>query len=57
MHSCTTSCSTSSRVATRLPERLDAAIAARGLARSRTVAAKLIADGLVTVDGVPVVKA
>lgn len=44
-------------MATRLPERLDAAIAARGLARSRTVAAKLIADGLVTVDGVPVVKA
>lgn len=37
--------------------RLDAALAARGLARSRTHAAKLIADGLVTVDGVPVVKA
>jgi len=36
--------------------RLDAALAARGLARSRTHAAKLIADGLVTVDGVPVVK-
>lgn len=36
--------------------RLDAALAARGLARSRTHAAKLIADGLVTVDGHPVVK-
>jgi 23S rRNA (cytidine1920-2'-O)/16S rRNA (cytidine1409-2'-O)-methyltransferase len=36
--------------------RLDAAIAERGLARSRTVAAKLVSDGLVTVDGVPVVK-
>jgi len=36
--------------------RLDAALAARGLARSRTHAAKLIADGLVTVDGAPVVK-
>ena len=37
--------------------RLDAALAARGLARSRTHAATLIADGLVTVDGRPVVKA
>lgn len=37
--------------------RLDAALAERGLVRSRTVAAKLIADGLVTVDGKPVVKA
>jgi 23S rRNA (cytidine1920-2'-O)/16S rRNA (cytidine1409-2'-O)-methyltransferase len=37
-------------------QRLDAALAARGLARSRTHAAKLIADGLVTVDGKPVVK-
>jgi 23S rRNA (cytidine1920-2'-O)/16S rRNA (cytidine1409-2'-O)-methyltransferase len=37
--------------------RLDAALAARGLARSRTQAATLIADGLVTVDGAPVVKA
>jgi 23S rRNA (cytidine1920-2'-O)/16S rRNA (cytidine1409-2'-O)-methyltransferase len=37
--------------------RLDAALAERGLVRSRTVAAKVIADGLVTVDGVPVVKA
>jgi 23S rRNA (cytidine1920-2'-O)/16S rRNA (cytidine1409-2'-O)-methyltransferase len=36
--------------------RLDAALAERGLARSRTHAAKLIADGLVTVDGRPVVK-
>lgn len=36
--------------------RLDAAMPARGLARSRTHAAKLIADGLVTVDGRPVVK-
>jgi len=37
--------------------RLDAALAARGLAKSRTTAARLIADGLVTVDGAPVVKA
>lgn len=36
--------------------RLDAAIASRGLARSRTHAASLIADGLVTVDGRIVVK-
>lgn len=36
--------------------RLDAALAARGLARSRTHAATLIAEGLVTVDGTPVVK-
>lgn len=36
--------------------RLDAALAARGLARSRTHAATLIADGLVSVDGRPVVK-
>ena len=42
----------------RMPDsRLDAALADRGLVRSRTVAAKLIADGLVTVNGVPVVKA
>ena len=42
----------------RMPaSRLDAALADRGLVRSRTVAAKLIADGLVTVDGLPVVKA
>ena len=37
--------------------RLDAALPERGLARSRTHAARLIADGLVTVDGVGVVKA
>ncbi len=36
--------------------RLDAALAERGIARSRTHAARLIADGLVTVNGVPVVK-
>ncbi len=42
----------------RMPaSRLDAALADRGLVRSRTVAAKIIADGLVTVDGLPVVKA
>jgi 23S rRNA (cytidine1920-2'-O)/16S rRNA (cytidine1409-2'-O)-methyltransferase len=37
--------------------RLDSALSDRGLARSRTHAARLIADGLVTVDGEPVVKA
>lgn len=37
--------------------RLDSALAARGLARSRTHAAALIADGLVEVDGRIVVKA
>src|SRR5690554_6819613 len=37
--------------------RADAVLAARGLARSRTQAARLIADGLVTLDGAPVVKA
>lgn len=36
--------------------RLDAALAARGLARSRTQAAQLIEAGLVSVDGEPVVK-
>jgi len=36
--------------------RLDAALSERGLARSRTHAARLIADGLVTVDGVGVTK-
>ena len=36
--------------------RLDAAMAARGLARSRTQAATLIAEGVVSVDGRPVVK-
>lgn len=40
-----------------MPEgRLDAELAARGLARSRTHAARLISQGLVTVDGRPVVK-
>jgi 23S rRNA (cytidine1920-2'-O)/16S rRNA (cytidine1409-2'-O)-methyltransferase len=38
-------------------QRLDAAVTARGLARSRTHAARLIADGRVRVDGRPVVKA
>lgn len=37
--------------------RLDVALAARGLARSRSHAATVIADGLVTVDGVPVTRA
>jgi 23S rRNA (cytidine1920-2'-O)/16S rRNA (cytidine1409-2'-O)-methyltransferase len=36
--------------------RLDAALGERGLARSRTHAARLIADGLVTVDGAAQVK-
>ncbi len=36
--------------------RLDAALAARGLSRSRTQASRDIEAGLVTVDGVPVVK-
>jgi 23S rRNA (cytidine1920-2'-O)/16S rRNA (cytidine1409-2'-O)-methyltransferase len=40
-----------------LDSRLDAALGERGLARSRTHAAKLIADGLVTVDGVAHLKA
>ncbi|GAA4380792.1 TlyA family RNA methyltransferase [Agromyces bauzanensis] len=40
-----------------MPEqRLDAALAARGLARSRTHAAALVAGGVVTVDGRPAVK-
>jgi len=39
------------------PVRLDAALVARGLARSRAVAARYVTDGLVTVDGRPVVKA
>lgn len=38
-------------------QRLDVALAARGLARSRTHAAQLIAQGVVTVDGHGVVKA
>jgi 23S rRNA (cytidine1920-2'-O)/16S rRNA (cytidine1409-2'-O)-methyltransferase len=37
-------------------QRLDAALVSRGLARSRTLAARLIADGLVTVNGRAVVK-
>ncbi|AND16185.1 TlyA family RNA methyltransferase [Rathayibacter tritici] len=37
--------------------RLDSALAERGIARSRTHAARLIADGLVTVDGAPALKA
>lgn len=40
-----------------MTDRLDAAVAARGLARSRTHAAQLIAEGRVSVDGAPVVKA
>ncbi|MFF2052663.1 TlyA family RNA methyltransferase [Leifsonia sp. NPDC058194] len=40
-----------------MTERLDVALAARGLARSRTHAATLIAQGLVTVDGAPAVRA
>jgi 23S rRNA (cytidine1920-2'-O)/16S rRNA (cytidine1409-2'-O)-methyltransferase len=38
-------------------QRLDSALFDRGLVRSRTVAARLIAEGLVTVDGTAVVKA
>jgi 23S rRNA (cytidine1920-2'-O)/16S rRNA (cytidine1409-2'-O)-methyltransferase len=38
-------------------ERLDAALARRGLARSRTHAARLLADGLVSVNGTGAVKA
>lgn len=40
-----------------MSERLDAALARRGLARSRTHAVALVREGLVTVDGRPVVKA
>ena len=40
-----------------MTQRLDAVLAARGLARSRTHAAGLIAEGRVSVDGKPVVKA
>lgn len=39
-----------------MTQRLDAALASRGLARSRTHAASLIAAGVVTLDGRPVVK-
>jgi len=53
-------CAPSSRVAT-FPlvtsQRLDAALAERGLARSRTHAASLISSGFVRVDGKPVTKA
>ncbi|WP_022908499.1 TlyA family RNA methyltransferase [Curtobacterium sp. B18] len=38
------------------PVRLDSLLAARGLAKSRTAASKLIQDGRVTVGGTPVVK-
>ncbi|WP_322409366.1 TlyA family RNA methyltransferase [Microbacterium invictum] len=40
-----------------MTDRLDAALAARGLARSRTHAASLIAAGAVRVDGVEILKA
>ena len=40
-----------------MAERRDVALAARGLARSRTHAVTLITGGLVTVDGRPVVRA
>lgn len=57
----TTSCAASSRAetfsASMTESRLDSALAARGLARSRTHAARLIADGLVSVDGAPGLKA
>ena len=39
-----------------VPARLDATVAARGLAKSRTAAAKLIQGGRVSVDGTAVVK-
>jgi 23S rRNA (cytidine1920-2'-O)/16S rRNA (cytidine1409-2'-O)-methyltransferase len=48
---------TTSDETTSVPTRLDAAVAARGLAKSRTAAAKLILAGRVSVDGAPVVKA
>ena len=47
----------SAEQAERSGQRLDAALASRGLARSRTHAARLLADGLVTVNGSGVVKA
>lgn len=60
MRKCTTNCASCSRVGTyRAPmaeARLDVVLAERGLARSRSHAAKLIADGLVTVDGRAVVR-
>ena len=39
-----------------MTSRLDAELAARGLARSRSHASQLIAAGVVSVDGKPVVK-
>ena len=68
MRRCTTNCNPYSNTGITIAEpqagneidgesRLDAALAARGLAKSRTTAARLISDGLVTVDGQPVVKA
>ena len=58
----TTRCGLRSKVQTRRRgmaergQRLDAALAERGIARSRTHASRLIAAGLVTVDGVTAVK-
>lgn len=53
----TIDCGRLSRVATHLPDsRLDAALADRGIARSRTHAARLIADGNVTIDGLIAIK-
>lgn len=40
-----------------MKERLDQALVARGLARSRTVAAKLVAEGTVSINGVTATKA
>jgi 23S rRNA (cytidine1920-2'-O)/16S rRNA (cytidine1409-2'-O)-methyltransferase len=37
-------------------QRLDTALASRGIARSRVHAARMIADGVVTVDGAPALK-
>lgn len=53
----TGSAGTSTAMPSTATMRLDAAIPARGLARSRTAAAALILAGRVTIDGVPVVKA
>ena len=47
----------SAEQAERAGQRLDSALASRGLARSRTHAARLLADGLVTVNGSGAVKA
>ncbi len=46
----------STRLSLMAEARLDAALAERGIARSRTHAARLIADGSVTVDGRAVIK-